>query len=173
VVQQEVQRTVEPERWFAWLEQQKEGLSPERAAIVDVRREHVVAEKAQDVDRIMAHMTDDVLFRRFGAVGNMAESMNYDEIRAMFTKAFATGWPDFEMEPERFVVTDNMVLEDGDMWMTLDPAALALRADVPDDIGGSKLLVTYRLAVIFEFRDGKMSREDSYRGPIRVVGPAL
>jgi hypothetical protein len=168
-----MQRTVSPERWFDWVEQQKVGLSPERAANVELRLEHIRAEKAQDVDRIMAHMTDDVLFRRFGAVGNMAETMNYDDIRAMFTRAFATGWPEFEMDTERFVVTDDMVLEDGDMYMTLDPAALALRTDVPDDVGEGKLLVTYRLAVFFEFRDGKMCREDTYRGPIRVVGPAL
>ena len=155
------------DRWVAALEAQKEGLAPNRAALVDAYIEHLRSERALDPDRFVAHMSRDVVYRRFGA-GMGPRVMNYDDVYAAYSAiAAAAAWPEYEMEMERFVVTDDMIIEDGILKFVGRGHGLVAQGytlpegGAPDD----DYLVTTRMAAFFTYRDGMMTGEDTYRDP--------
>jgi hypothetical protein len=159
---------VSTERWIAALEARKDGLSARHAAMVDVVIEQTQAELAADVDRFLAQQTSDAVHRRFGAV----EWHTTPDVREWFDRSAQKNEPPiYEIEIDRFVVTDDLIVTDGVLKMIMSGAKLvANEMTLPHDGSETDTYLVYRrYAMFIRFAAGKAAGADTYRDPPSII----
>jgi hypothetical protein len=158
---------VDTERWIAYLESRKDGLSERQAANVDLFVEHLRSERSGDVERYLAHQVPNPVYRRYGAV----EWHLSANIHEWFNRMAGGSFPIYEMETDRFVVTDDLIVCDGVLKMTTTGSKL-LEHHMELPAGGTEsdtYLVYRRFAIFIPFEDGVWAGEDTYRDPPSIV----
>jgi hypothetical protein len=157
----------------AWIEDLNKRCAalqrPELAALVAAYVEHLRSEQASDLARLMSHMAPDVRYDRFGVV---TQTLNADELRTEMEAVIAAGgFPEYQMAIEHLVVEGSTLVVEGELACAATGAQLvALGRSLPEDGQlADEFIVTQRLAAFFDFADGLMTREITYRGRATVV----
>jgi ketosteroid isomerase-like protein len=159
--------------YAAWIEDLEERCAvlerPELAALVAAYIEHLRSEQASDLGRLMSHMAPDVTYHRYGVV---TQSLNADELRSEMQAIIAAGgFPEYQMAMEHLVVDGSTLVVQGELVCEATGTQLtALGRLLPEGAQPTEtFIVTQRLAAFFDFADGLMTREVTYRGPTTVV----
>jgi hypothetical protein len=161
----EVPMRIQPERTFEAID----GLhartaNPRHRAMLANYREHIAAELAGDVDRIMRTMSAEPVYHSYGPGLSGAGPRNQAETRAFYTAIFENGFNKLEKQIDRILVTDDAIVSEG--WMLqIFPgrylAAMGLPVD-PD----AYYLFRYRLIAVLPYEgqgtDVRMAGEDTY-----------
>ncbi len=163
-------RDVDYRRWVRFVEERKgETTVPAHARMIDCFIEHMVSERSGEIDRFMRTMVDDPVYRSWGRprpAGAAPVVRGRDEIKARYKALMARpdGFPQFELETERFFVGDDGIAMDGTLRQQLRGSELGGAgvglpdAGSPDDV----FVVSRRMALFVSYRDGLMCGEDCY-----------
>ena len=158
------------DRWIADLEDRKARLrEPEAREVVDAYIEHLRSEQSGDLERLMAHMAADVVYRRFGAVSKV---LDHDGLRAELEGILSSGgFPEYEMDTDHFLVDSDSLAIDGVLRCVATGAQLLAQGKALPAGGGrqDRFLVETRLAAFFRFRESLLTGEDTYRDPATIV----
>lgn len=168
---------VDPSRMVATIDAAiASAAKPEHVTILENFKRHYTAELVCDMDGVLETMVDDPLYREWGT-GNPTPHENNvtvkgpDENRAYYQGAFDLGASIFEIDHDRFAVTDWGVVGDGDIRIIL-PGPM-VKAFAPHHEGAiddtAHYLVSYRIAYFFPYRDGKCVGEDLYHDRTTAV----
>jgi hypothetical protein len=161
---------VDYRRWVAFVEKQKGGLSdPAHVRMLDCFIEHMVSERSGDVDRFMRTMVDEPVYRSWGRPrppGAGPSVRRGEKIRALYQGMMdrPDGFPQFELDTERFFVRDDGIAMDGMFrrearGSELEALGESLPAGVsPDD----RFVLSRRMALFISFHDALMCGEDTY-----------
>jgi len=135
--------------------------------------EHLHSERLADVDRFMAHMSSDVLYRRFGVVNQELryEELRYEDVRNSYAALVALGpWPEYEVDPSYFFVDGAHLCWQGVLKSrTAGHILTALNVSLP--VGGTAqddYLQTCHMAAFFDFTGGKLVGEDTFRSATQL-----
>ena len=130
---------------------------------LDVVLEHMKAEAALDVDRLMATVNEDphYHFRNGPARG---EFHGRAAVRAFYEGFAASGATKLQVDTSRLVADRHCVITEGIQRIAFPAATLALRGIVVDDPGAEYLFEAWSLT-IWPFDDqGRLIGEDAYYG---------
>jgi hypothetical protein len=135
---------------------------PERAAMLQTYLHHLEAEFRGDVDEAMHTLVALPRFRFWCGFRNPDAPLVLarQAIRDNYTRAFAGGFPPVHIDVERFIVSEDGLVLQGEQHAIvpgeqLAALGLAVSADA------EHYCVT-RFALLVEFRDGVMVGEDHY-----------
>lgn len=163
-------RVVDYRRWVAFVEGQKARVSdPNQLQMLDCFIEHMVSERSGDIDRFMRTMIEEPVYRSWGRprpAGAGPSIRRGDEVRALYLSMMARpdGFPQFELDTERFFVGDDGLAMDGTLRREARGHELEMLGEPlpprtsPDD----RVVVSRRMALFISFRDGLMCGEDTY-----------
>jgi hypothetical protein len=145
----------------------EERLAVEEDAIVrrnlEVVLEHMRAEAALDVDRLMATINDDphYHFRNGPARG---EFHGRDAVRAFYVGFAASGATKLQVDTYRLVADRHCVITEGVQRIAFPAALLAMRGITVDDPSAEYVFEAWSVT-IWPFDDtGKLIGEDAYYG---------
>jgi hypothetical protein len=102
----------------------------------------------------------------------VTQTLNADELRSeMEAIIVAGGFPEYQMAIEHLVVHGSTLAVQGELaCAATGTQLLALGRSLPEDAQPTdEFVVTQRLAAFFDFEDGLLTREVTYRGPATVV----
>lgn len=166
------------ERWVEALRQRAESVKdPAHLEMIDCFIEHMVAERTGDLDRFMRTMIDEPVYRSWGRSrppGVAPSVRRCAEIRALYDGMMLQrpgGFPEFELEMERFFVGDDGLAMDGYLHRLARAEELESLGEerpasaAPDD----HYVVTRRTALFVSFHDGRMVGEDRYYDSVASV----
>jgi hypothetical protein len=174
------QPPVSYERWVDALRERAKNISePRHLEMIECFIEHMVSERTRDVDRFMRTMVDDCVYRSWGtprATGVAPSVRRRDEIRALYEQMMLHrpgGFPQFEMEINRFWVGDDGIAMDGVLHRLHRVEELAVMGEqAPDGADSQDEVVLSRHTALFvSFRDGLMVGEDLYYDTTSTVTP--
>lgn len=144
-------------------------------AMVNVVVQHMECEVFDfDLDKLMATLSDDPVYYRRGGLFASRETIvtrGREAIRTMYADLMDIGFPEFEIEVDRFIVDDQAVYFDGLMTMVWSGGMLeSFGRQVPDP--DATYLETVWTGHLLPFRDGVMSGERLCYGPstLRKLG---
>jgi hypothetical protein len=162
---------VSHERWVDVL-RARAGSVPEQRHrnMIDTFIEHMVSERSGDVDRFMATMVDDCVYRTWGTPrphGTAPSVRDAGDVRARYEAMMLHrpgGFPEFEMDVERFWVGDDGIAMDGVLYRLhrVDELAEIGEQPPPGARPDDEVVLSRRTAVFVSFRDGLMVGEDLY-----------
>jgi SnoaL-like domain len=128
--------------------------------------QHVTGEAERDVDKVMASMAPDPVYRIWGAPESMSPR-GFEGVREFYERRLLEGerfW--MEVDIEYLVVDDDTILTDSVLtsavpgWYLADPASYPFGGlDVDPD---GWYLMRYRMATIWPFVDGLIRGEEGY-----------
>jgi hypothetical protein len=135
---------------------------PRHAAMLRTYLHHLEAEFRGDVDEAMHTLVALPRFRFWCGFRNPDAPLVLARatIRENYTRAFAGGFPPVHIDVERFIVSEDGLVLQGEQHAIVPGAQLAaLALDVSSE--ADHYCVT-RFALLVEFRDGLMVGEDHY-----------
>ena len=161
---------VDPQRWIDSLERYRvELVTPAQVSNFECYVEHITSEQAGDLERILAHMTDDVLYRNFGATTDTFQGK--EEVRRRLRPGVEAGFPMMEMHYDSFIVGSSSIGMAGTLYASGTAAQLrGVGRVLPEGTGGDDMLIVATpIAVFFSYRDGLMCGEDAFRSAATVA----
>lgn len=142
---------------------------PGQRMMVTTFREHIIAEVAGDIDRIMATMAPHPVYHSYEDVGTAAESEDHgvivrgwNETLALYQDFVASGRHVHELDTRRIAVSDWGIAGDGMLYLTERGADLVAQGVEGVD-GGSTYVAASRFAYFIPYEHGKIAGEDIYR----------
>jgi hypothetical protein len=135
---------------------------PQHVAMLRTYLHHLEAEFRGDVDEAMHTLVALPRFRFWGGFRDPDGPLvlSRDVIRDNYTRAFAAGFPPVHIDVERFIVSDDGLVLQGEQHAIVSGEQLAaLGLDVAQ--AADHYCVT-RFALLVEFCDGLMVGEDHY-----------
>lgn len=157
---------IQPERSFAAIDE-KIGATPNprHRAILENYREHLAAEVAGDLPRIMATMSDEPRYHTYSPGRPPAGGpKNRAETEAFYTNIFDNGFNTLERVTDRLVVTDDLLVNEGTLH-TIYPGRYLAQIGLDVDAECFYLHSTRVVAIlpyVGEGTDVKMDGEDVY-----------
>jgi len=145
----------------------EERLAVETDAVVrrnlEVVLEHMRAEAALDVDRLMATVNDDphYHFRNGPARG---EFHGRDAVRAFYEGFAASGATKLQVDTYRLVADRYCIITEGVQRIAFPAATLAMRGITVDDPSADYLFEAWSVTIWPFDEDGKLIGEDAYYG---------
>lgn len=160
-------------RMIATLRERGAPLGNERhRAMVDVVVQHMECEVFDfDLEKLMGTLVEDPVYYRRGGMFASRETIvtrGRDTIRAMYSVLMDQGFPEFEIEVDRFIVDDQAVYFDGLMTMLWPGAMLESYGMSVDDRAGT-YLETVWTGHLLPFRDDLISGEHLCYGPSNLT----
>jgi hypothetical protein len=144
---------------------------PRRIQILEVVLEHMKAEAAPDMDRLMATVAEDADYHFWGPTGDTGPKGRAD-VRAYYEAFVASGANHLQFDVDRLVVDTDCVVTEG--WMTMlypGRALVAKGIEVPEP--DAYYRYEDRMCVVWPIdADGLVVGEDSYSGGAGFVGIA-
>ncbi|MCA9511081.1 MAG: hypothetical protein R3E88_12650 [Myxococcota bacterium] len=143
--------------------------SPRRRALLENFREHLLAELAGDVDRIMKTQCAEPRYHFYGNGSGDFGPKGQGEVRGFYENIFALGYNKLRYDIERFVVDDDALFNEGFMHIVFPGSALVAMGLAVDD-PSAKYVFSYRQAAIFHYdAAGECTGEDTYSdGPLTL-----
>jgi hypothetical protein len=135
---------------------------PRHAAMLQTYLDHTEAEFAADVDTAMHTLVAEPVFRFWCGYRNPtgAMALQRSTIRANYERVFANGFPMIEIVPERFLVSnDGLVIEGEQRSIVLGRQLLDQGIDAD---AGKEYYLVCRFVLLVEFCDDLMVGEDHY-----------
>ena len=145
----------------------EERLAVETDAVVrhnlEVVLEHMRAEAALDVDRLMATVNDDphYHFRNGPARG---EFHGRDAVRTFYEGFAASGATKLQVDTYRLVADRYCIITEGVQRIAFPAATLAMRGITVDDPSADYLFEAWSVTIWPFDEDGKLIGEDAYYG---------
>lgn len=137
---------------------------PRRRRLLENLLEHMHAEAAGDLDRLLATLAPDPQYHQWGAVPGDAGPKGPAAVAEFYRAFIASGATNLEYDVERLVVDDDCIATDGIMRIVYPGEALRAAGRPVDDADGFYLYET-RMAVFYPYDDqGRMVGEDTYVG---------
>jgi hypothetical protein len=161
---------VDPRRWVESLERYRVDLvTPAQVSNFECYVEHITSEQAGDLERILAHMTDDVLYRNFGAT--VGTFQGKEEVRRRFLPGVEAGFPMMEMQYDSFIVGSSSIGMAGTLYASGTATQLrGVGRVLPDETQDDDMfIVATPIAVFFTYRDGLTCGEDAFRSAATVT----
>lgn len=158
---------IDPTRTWQMIEQRLETTSnPRHRQVLSIVLEHMIAEAAPDLDRLMATVSADAVYHFWGNEGDSGPK-GHDGVREYYAAFVASKANHLEYKMDRLVVDDHALVTEGDLHMLL-PGATAQQMGFPvDDPAADYLYVSRQLIVWPVNEDGLITAEDSYTsGPL-------
>lgn len=138
---------------------------PAHVAMLDTYLAHMEAEFVADVDTAMHTLVAEPVFRFWcgyrDPTGPLA--LPRPTIRSNYERVFANGFPNIEIVVERFIVSDDGMVLQGDQ-LSIVPGQQLLDQGIAAT-PGKDYFCTCRFALLVEFLDGLMVGEDHYWPP--------
>jgi hypothetical protein len=130
---------------------------------LEVVFEHMRAEAALDIDRLMATVNDDphYHFRNGPARG---EYHGRDAVRAFYEFFAASGATKIQVDTSRIVADRDCVITEGVQRIAFPGATLAARRIVVDDPSAEYLFEAWSVTIWPFDNEGKLIGEDAYYG---------
>ncbi len=140
--------------------------NPTHRRNLEVLLQHVTGEAERDVDKVMASMAPDPVYRVWGAPESMSPK-GWDGVRSFYERRLLEGERFFmEVDIEHLIVDDDAILTDSLLtsavpgWYLAEPASYPFGGlDVDPD---GWYLMRYRMATIWPFVDGLIRGEEGY-----------
>jgi hypothetical protein len=139
---------------------------PRHRRNLEVLLQHVDGEAERDVEKVMASMAPDPVYRVWGAPESMSP-VGWDGVREFYERRLLEGerfW--MEVDIEHLVVDDDTILTDSLLtsavpgWYLADPASYPFGGLDVDPEGWYRM--RYRMATIWPFVDGLIRGEEGY-----------
>jgi hypothetical protein len=160
--------------WRKVEERLKHEADPRRRRNLETVLAHMKAEAAGDLDGLMATITtrETPRYHAFGASDPMLSPQGRDAVRQFYAAFVASGAVKLELDVERLVVDDDVVVTEGLMKIAYPGSLLRLMGHAVDDPGAFYLFQTPMCVIWPMDADGKVIGEDSYTGGDGFVGIA-
>jgi hypothetical protein len=169
------------ERWVEDLRgRAKDITDAQHLVMIDCFIEHMVSERSGDIDRFMRTMIPEPVYRSWGGrprpPGVGPSVRRGAEVRDTYQRMMdrPDGFPQFEMQIERFFVGDDGLAMDGVLHRLLRGAeVIDMGEALPDGASPDGHFVhSRRMALFVSFEDGLMVGEDMYNDSTATVTPA-
>jgi hypothetical protein len=137
---------------------------PKRRRNLETVLAHMKAEAAGDLDGLMATITtrEAPHYHAYGTDDPMLSPRGREGVRQFYTAFVASGAVKLELDVQRLVVDEDLVITEGLMKIAYPGALLRLMGHAVDDPESSYLFET-RMCVIWPMDvEGKVVAEDSY-----------
>lgn len=164
---------IDPNRtWAAVEERLTTETDPTRRRNLEVVLEHMKAEAAGDLDRLMATVSEQAAYHAYGTNEPSMNPVGKAAVRTFYENFIASGATRLQFELDRLVVDDDCVLTEGVMRMAYPGRTLVARGTAVDDLDAFYLYET-RMAVLWPFdAEGLIIGEDTYTGADGFAGIA-
>ena len=144
---------------------------PHKRKLLEIVLEHMLAEAAPDLERLMATLGEYPDYHLWGPQGDHGPK-GRDGVRKFYSDFVASGANHLEFDVDRLVVDDHAVITEGTMTMLYPGATLAAMGHAVDD-PSAYYLYRDRMLVVWPFdENGTLIGEDSYSGQAGFVGIA-
>ncbi|KUH84837.1 hypothetical protein [Mycobacterium sp. IS-1556] len=153
---------IDPTRTWEPLEKRLADTTNERHRLVlNAVIEHMKAEAAPDMDRLMATLAPHPDYHFWGAEGDFGPKTTAG-VQTYYTDFLATRTNILEFEVQRLVVDDHCLVTEG-LLKQIYPGAEAQRIGIPVDDVDADYLVVFRQLLLWPIdENGKILGEDSY-----------
>jgi hypothetical protein len=153
---------IDPTRTWQPLEKRLAETTNERhRAVLNAVIEHMKAEAAPDLDRLMATLSPSPDYHFWGAEGDFGPKTT-EGVRTYYSDFVATRTNVLEFEVQRLIVDDHCLVTEG-LLKQIYPGAEAQRIGIPvDDVDGDYLVVFRQLLLWPIDENGLIEGEDSY-----------
>jgi hypothetical protein len=145
---------------------------PRRRRNLEAVLAHMKAEAVGDLDGLMATITtrETPHYHAYGTDDPMFSPRGRDAVRQFYTAFVASGAVKLELDVQRLLVDEDLVITEGLMKIAYPGALLRLMGHAVDEPESSYLFTT-RMCVIWPMdADGKVIAEDSYTAGDGFVG---
>ncbi|BBY43876.1 nuclear transport factor 2 family protein [Mycolicibacterium celeriflavum] len=153
---------IDPTRTWEPLEKRLADTTNERHRVVlSAVIEHMKAEAAPDMDRLMATLAPQPDYHFWGAEGDFGPKTTAG-VQTYYTDFLATRTNILEFEVQRLVVDDHCLVTEG-LLKQIYPGAEAQRIGIPVDDVDADYLIVFRQLLLWPIdENGKILGEDSY-----------
>jgi hypothetical protein len=164
---------IDPTRtWAAVEERLARETDPVLARNLATVLEHMKAEAAGDIDRLMATLADDVRYHAYGTTDPALNPSGPDEVRAFYEAFVASGATRLQFALDRLVVDRECVVTEGVMRMAYPGRTLLARGIEVDD-PDAFYLYEARMCTLWPVDEHGLARgEDTYTGGDGFAGIA-
>jgi hypothetical protein len=154
---------IDPEKSFAKVDAAIAATSnPRHVKILKNFREHLAAEIAGDLERIMATQVADPQYHFWGQGVGDTGPKGQGAVRNFYTNIFTLGYNKLQYDIDRIFVTDDYLFHDGTLRIVF-PGRVLEALGMPIDDPDAHYLYSYRQAAIFPYgADGRALGEDVY-----------
>jgi hypothetical protein len=126
--------------------------------------EHMKAEAAGDIERLLATLSDDVAYHAYGTTDPMLNPVGKAGVRGFYERFVASGATRLQLDVDRLVVDRDCILTEGLMRMAYPGTTLAAYGIDVDD-PEAYYMYEARMATLWPLDDsGKARGEDTYIG---------
>ena len=133
--------------------------------------EHMQAEAAGDIDRLMGTVSDEAHWHAYGSPPENSPE-GKQAVRGYYEGLFAAGLGQLELDVDRLVVDRDCVVTEGTMRMAW-PGSLLQAIGTPVDDPDAMYLYEARMATFWMFDDeGRVRAEDTYTATDGLAGIA-
>ena len=143
--------------------------NPTHVAMLATYLAHMEAEFDSDIDRAMQTLVAEPVFHFWCGYrdpkGPLA--LRRPAIRSNYERVFSSGFPAIEIVPERFIVSDDGLVMEGEQ-LSIVPGQQLVERGI-DAMPGKEYYVVCRFALLVEFCDGLMVGEDHYWPPPHTI----
>lgn len=161
---------IDPQRTWAPLEERLSVTKDERHRVVlNVVLEHMKAEAAPDLDRLMATLSPAPDYH-FWTGGQDMGPKTTDGVRTYYANFVASRSNVLEFEIERLVLDDHCLVTEGYLKQ-IYPGSYAAQLGIPVDDESADYLVVNRMLLLWPVdENGLIQGEDSYSsGPVSIT----
>jgi hypothetical protein len=164
---------IDPNRtWAAVEERLARETDPVLARNLATVLEHMQAEAAGDIDRLMATLADDVHYHAYGTTERALNPSGQGEVRGFYDAFVASGATRLQFLIDRLVVDRDCIVTEGVMRMAYPGRTLASRGITVDD-PDAFYLYEARMCTLWPFDEHGLARgEDTYTGGDGFAGIA-
>jgi hypothetical protein len=126
--------------------------------------EHMKAEAAGDIDRLLATLSDDVAYHAYGTTDPLLNPVGKEGVRGFYERFIASGATRLQLDIDRLVVDRDCILTEGLMRMAY-PGTTLIAYGIAVDDPDAYYLYEARMATLWPFDDNGQARgEDTYLG---------
>ncbi|MGH3563012.1 MAG: nuclear transport factor 2 family protein [Mycobacterium sp.] len=160
---------IDPTRTWELLEKRLAATTNQRhRAVLGAVIEHMKAEAAPDLDRVMATLSPSPDYHFWGD-GQDVGPKGTDGVLTYYTDFMATRANVLEFELDRLVVDDDCVVTEG-FLKQIYPGSEAVRIGIPVDDPAADYLVVFRQLLLWPMDENALIRgEDSYNAGVVSV----
>jgi hypothetical protein len=164
---------IDPNRTWALVEERLASeTDPVLARNLATVLEHMKAEAAGDIDRLMATLADDVAYHAYGTADPVLNPTGTAQVRAFYEAFVASGATRLQFDLERLVVDRDCVVTEGVMRMAYPGRTLLARGIEVDD-PDAFYLYEARMCTLWPVDEHGLARgEDTYTGGDGFAGIA-
>ncbi len=160
--------------WRKVEERLKHERDPKRRRNLETVLAHMKAEAAGDLEGLMATITTRQVphYHAYGTDDPILSPRGRDAVRQFYTAFVASGAVKLELDVDRLVVDEEVIVTEGLMKIAYPGSLLKLMGHAVDDADAFYLFQT-RMCVLWPMdEDGKVIAEDTYNGGDGFVGIA-